>query len=102
MEMFKRQCERMWEHLEQRHKVQHDELNKECEPLRRLKPKFSPELLRMMVCPLPPLPPAPFPACTMCCPLSQRSSTLSPVPRSSKSGQCGFVQLGYRSSSPGP
>lgn len=50
MEMFKRQCERMWEHLEQRHKVQHDELNKECEPLRRLKPKFSPELLRMMTC----------------------------------------------------
>ena len=49
MEHFLEECETMWKHLEQRHKVQFDELNKECEPLRRLKPKFSPEMLRMMV-----------------------------------------------------
>jgi len=50
MEHFLEECETMWKHLEQRHKVQFDELNKECEPLRRLKPKFSPEMLRMMTC----------------------------------------------------
>ena len=48
MEQFELKCEEMWKHLAQRHGVEKEELNKECEPLRRLTPKFSPELLQMM------------------------------------------------------
>jgi hypothetical protein len=45
---FEEECTREWEHLEDRHQVQQQELNVRCEPLRHLTPKFSPELLRMM------------------------------------------------------
>ena len=45
MHQFELKCEEMWKHLAERHAVAKEELNKSCEPLRRLKPKFSPELL---------------------------------------------------------
>jgi hypothetical protein len=45
---FETKCEDMWGHLRQRHAVQKTELKKACEPLLRLTPKFSPELLQMM------------------------------------------------------
>jgi hypothetical protein len=48
MHQFELKCEEMWKHLAERHAVAKEELNKSCEPLRRLKPKFSPELLAMM------------------------------------------------------
>ena len=48
MHQFELKCEEMWKHLAERHAVAKEELNKACEPLRRLKPKFSPELLAMM------------------------------------------------------
>jgi hypothetical protein len=48
MHQFDLKCEEMWRHLAERHAVAKEELNKACEPLRRLTPKFSPELLQMM------------------------------------------------------
>ena len=48
MQQFEHKCEEMWKHLAERHAVAKEELNKSCEPLRRLTPKFSPELLQMM------------------------------------------------------
>jgi hypothetical protein len=48
MDEFEVKCQDMWKNLAQRHVVAREELKKACEPLMRLTPKFSPELLAMM------------------------------------------------------
>ena len=48
MNEFEEKCQEMWRNLAQRHAVATEELRKACEPLMRLTPKFSPELLAMM------------------------------------------------------
>ena len=47
MDDFEAKCQEMWSHLAERHAVAKAELEKSCEPLLRLSPKFSPELLQM-------------------------------------------------------
>ena len=39
MREFEEECIREWEHLEDRHQVQQQELNVRCEPLRHLTPQ---------------------------------------------------------------